>query len=121
MAINALSGQNHVLEPSAAKHSLRDRSRVVPRSDSACVFTERLLRSENAGFPTSRRVIARIMLDIPLLGIQQMKQDGWGSRRHERSRDFCRLLGRDAHKSFRKNSDSPLLICLAAKGQSALL
>jgi hypothetical protein len=50
-----------------------------------------------------------MMLDIPLLGIQQMEQDGWGSRRHERSRDFCRLLGRDAHKSFRKNSDSPIL------------
>ncbi|MGZ8184733.1 MAG: hypothetical protein ACXWT1_22555, partial [Methylobacter sp.] len=43
----------------------------------------------------------------PLLGIQRMKQDGWGSRRHERSRSFCRLLGWDAHKSFRKNSDSP--------------
>jgi hypothetical protein len=42
-----------------------------------------------------------------LLGIQRMKQDGWGRRRHERSRSFCRLLGRDAHKSFRKNSDSP--------------
>ena len=42
-----------------------------------------------------------------MLGIQQKKQDGWGRRRHERSRSFCRLLGRDAHKSFRKNSDSP--------------
>jgi hypothetical protein len=40
------------------KPSLRDRSRVVPRSDRACVFTKRFLRSENAGFPTSRRVIA---------------------------------------------------------------
>ncbi|MFA6163354.1 MAG: hypothetical protein WC685_08000 [Methylobacter sp.] len=38
-------------------HSLRDRSRVVPRSDSACVFTQRFVRSENAGFPKSRRVI----------------------------------------------------------------
>ncbi|MDO9048299.1 MAG: hypothetical protein Q7U66_11265, partial [Methylobacter sp.] len=66
------------------------------------------LRSENAGFTKSRRVIARMMLDIPLLGIQRMKQDGCGSRRHKRSRDFCRLLGRDAHKSFRKNSDSPV-------------
>ncbi|MGZ8184668.1 MAG: hypothetical protein ACXWT1_22230, partial [Methylobacter sp.] len=46
----------------------------------------------------------------PLLGIQRMKQDGWGSRRHERSRSFCRLLGRDAHKSFRKNSDSPVFV-----------
>jgi len=36
---------------------LRDRSRVVPRSDRACVFTERE-RSENAGFTKSRRVIA---------------------------------------------------------------
>ena len=37
--------------------TLRDRSRVVPRSDRACVFTERE-RSENAGFTKSRRVIA---------------------------------------------------------------
>src|SRR5450631_4049281 len=44
----------------------------------------------------------------PLLGMQRVKQDGWGRRRHKRSRNFCRLLGRDAHKSFRKNSDSPL-------------
>ena len=43
----------------------------------------------------------------PLLGMQRVKQDGWGRRRHWRSRNFCRLLGRDAHKSFRKNSDSP--------------
>ena len=43
------------------------------------------------------------------MGIQRKKQDGWGRRRHERSRSFCRLLGRDAHKSFRKNSDSPHL------------
>jgi hypothetical protein len=48
-----------------------------------------------------------MMLDIPLLGIQRMKQDGWGRRRHKWSRVFCRLLGRDAQKSFRKNSDSP--------------
>jgi hypothetical protein len=39
--------------------------------------------------------------------MQRVKQDGWGRRRHKRSRDFCRLLGRDAQKSFRKNSDSP--------------
>ena len=48
-----------------AQLSLRDRSRVVPRSDSACVFTKRFLRSENAGFPKSRRVIARMMLNAP--------------------------------------------------------
>jgi hypothetical protein len=42
-----------------------------------------------------------------LLGMQRVKQDGWGRRRHKRSLNFCRLLGRDAHKSFRKNSDSP--------------
>ena len=41
----------------AMQPSLRDRSRVVPRSDRACVFTERE-RSENAGFTKSRRVIA---------------------------------------------------------------
>ena len=46
-------------------HTLRDRSRVVPRSDRACVFTERFLRSENAGFTKSRRVIAKTMLHTP--------------------------------------------------------
>ena len=40
--------------------------------------------------------------------MQRVKQDGWGRRRHKRSCNFCRLLGRDAHKSFRKNSDSPI-------------
>jgi hypothetical protein len=35
--------------------------RVVPRSNRKCVFTKRFLRSENAGFPKSRRVIARMM------------------------------------------------------------
>ncbi|MEI6066956.1 MAG: hypothetical protein WCP96_06435 [Methylococcaceae bacterium] len=48
----------------------------------------------------------------PLLGMQRVEQDGWGGRRHKRSRDFCRLLGRDAHKSFRKNSDSPIMFIL---------
>ncbi|WP_217426415.1 hypothetical protein, partial [Candidatus Methylobacter favarea] len=48
-----------------------------------------------------------------LLSMQRVKQDGWGRRRHERSRNFCRLLGRDAHKSFRKNSDSPLNLTFA--------
>jgi hypothetical protein len=42
-----------------------------------------------------------------LLVMQRVKQDGWGRRRHKRSLNFCRLLGRDANKSFRKNSDSP--------------
>ncbi|MDD5463504.1 MAG: hypothetical protein PHG00_18165, partial [Methylococcales bacterium] len=45
----------------------------------------------------------------PLLGMQPVKQDDWGRRRHKQSRSFCRLLDRDAHKSFRKNSDSPHL------------
>ena len=27
-----------------------------------------------------------------------VKQDGWGRRRHKRSRNFCRLLGRDAER-----------------------
>jgi len=43
-----------------------------------------------------------------------MKHDGWGSRRHERLRSFCRLLDRDAHKSFRKNSDFPVWVYLEA-------
>jgi len=46
---------------------LRDRSRVVPRSDSACVFTKRFLRSGNAGFTKSRRVIGE-HVNHPLLG-----------------------------------------------------
>ena len=46
--------------------------------------------------------------------MQRVKQDGWGRRRHKRSRNFCRLLGRDAHKSFRKNSDSPLVFIMAS-------
>ncbi|MGZ5027597.1 MAG: hypothetical protein ACXV9T_10500, partial [Methylobacter sp.] len=29
----------------------------------------------------------------PLPGIQRMKQDGWGRRRHWLPRNFCRLLG----------------------------
>jgi len=29
--------------------------------NSACVFMKRFLRSENTGFPTSRRVIARML------------------------------------------------------------
>jgi hypothetical protein len=40
-----------------------------------------------------------------LLGINRVKQDGWGSRRQWLPRDFCRLLGQEALKaSFRKNS-----------------
>ena len=49
-----------------------------PRIDRACVFTKRFLRSENAGFPTSRRVIARMMLDIPLLGSERETQGRLG-------------------------------------------
>ncbi|MGZ4957439.1 MAG: hypothetical protein ACXV8Q_20260 [Methylobacter sp.] len=41
-----------------------------------------------------------------MLAKREVSIYGWGSRRHKRSRSFCRLLGRDAHKSFRKNSDS---------------
>jgi type I restriction enzyme, R subunit len=57
--------QEEIKDQYTSQHSLRDRSRVVPRSDRACVFTKRFLRSENAGFPTSRRVIARMMLGTP--------------------------------------------------------
>ena len=46
--------------------SLRDRSRVVPRSDSACVFTKRE-RSANAGFTKSCRVIGE-HVSHPLVG-----------------------------------------------------
>jgi hypothetical protein len=66
------------------------------------------LRSENAGFPDIASSHCEKDVGYPLPGIQRMKQDGWGRRRHKRSRSFCRLFGRDAHKSFRKNSNSPV-------------
>ena len=54
---------------------------LVPRSDRACVFTERFLCSENAGFTKSRRVIARTRL-IPLVGYQSSEAGRLGRRRH---------------------------------------
>ncbi len=51
--------------PADLTPALRDRSRVVPRSHRACVFTKRFMRSENAGFTKSRRVIAITMLHTP--------------------------------------------------------
>jgi len=39
--------------------------------------------------------------------MQRVKQDGWAAEGISGRVIFCRLLGRDAHKSFRKNSDSP--------------
>ena len=53
-----INGLYLLLRASGLTQTLRDRSRVVPRSDRACVFTKRFMRSENAGFTTSRRVIA---------------------------------------------------------------
>src|SRR5450631_1830675 len=58
--------------------SLRDRSRVVPRSDSACVFTKRE-RSANAGFTQLCRVIGE-HVSHPLVGWRSSDQDGWGLR-----------------------------------------
>ncbi|WP_411726977.1 type I restriction-modification system subunit M N-terminal domain-containing protein [Methyloglobulus sp.] len=76
--------------------SLRDRSRVVPRSDKAGRFHEAFfLRSENAKHSdiASSHCVTNVL--YPLLGIKRGKQDGWDSRRHWRSvaLSFCRLLG----------------------------
>src|SRR5450631_4311888 len=77
---------------------LRDRSRVVPRSDSACVFTERFLRSENAGFTKSRRVIGE-HVSHPLVGWRTSDQDGWGLR----SNLICRGIFEDFHAGSKGN------------------
>jgi len=84
--------------PRAYPHSLRDRSRVVPRSDSACVFTERFLRSENAGFTKSRRVIGE-HVSHPLVGWRTSDQDGWGLR----SNLICRGIFEDFHAGSKGN------------------
>ena len=81
-----------------AARSLRDRSRVVPRSDSACVFTERFLRSENAGFTKSRRVIGE-HVSHPLVGWRTSDQDGWGLR----SNLICRGIFEDFHAGSKGN------------------
>ena len=76
---------------------LRDRSRVVPRSDSACVFTKRE-RSENAGFTKSRRVIGE-HVSHPLVGWRTSDQDGWGLR----SNLICRGIFEDFHAGSKGN------------------
>ena len=78
--------------------ALRDRSRVVPRSDRACVFTKRFLRSENAGFPISRRVIGE-HVSHPLVGWRTSDQDGWGLR----SNLICRGIFEDFHAGSKGN------------------
>src|SRR5664280_2321956 len=78
--------------------TLRDRSRVVPRSDSACVFTERFLRSGNAGFTKSRRVIGE-HVSHPLVGWRSSDQDGWGLR----SNLICRGIFEDFHAGSKGN------------------
>ena len=77
--------------------TLRDRSRVVPRSDSACVFTKRE-RSENAGFTKSRRVIGE-HVSHPLVGWRTSDQDGWGLR----SNLICRGIFEDFHAGSKGN------------------
>ena len=81
-----------------ALHPLRDRSRVVPRSDSACVSTERFLRSGNAGFTKSRRVIGE-HVSHPLVGWRTSDQDGWGLR----SNLICRGIFEDFHAGSKGN------------------
>jgi len=48
-------------------------------------------------------------VDIPLLGIQQMKQDAGAAAGMSGRVIFAACWAGDAHKSFRKNSDSPRL------------
>jgi len=86
--------------------ALRDRSRVVPRSDRACVFTEHSVVKMQA--LRNRVESLRSNVSTPCW-VETSVAGRLGRRRHQRSRNFCRLLGRDAHKSYRKNSDSPLL------------
>ena len=81
---------------------LRDRSRVVPRSDSACVFTERE-RSENSGFTKSRRVIGE-HVSHPLVGWRTSDQDGWGLR----SNLICRGIFEDFHAGSKGNLSSKI-------------
>ena len=78
--------------------SLVARSRVVPRSDSACVSTERFLRSGNAGFTKSRRVIGE-HVSHPLVGWRTSDQDGWGLR----SNLICRGIFEDFHAGSKGN------------------
>ena len=80
-------------------HSLRDRSRVVPRSDSACVFTARFLRSGNAGFTKSRRVIGE-HVSHPLVGWRTSNQEGWGLRNN--------LIGRGIFDDYHAGSKGSL-------------
>jgi PAS domain-containing protein len=95
----------YTLKDKAAPHTfltikqppLRDRSRVVPRSDSACVFTERE-RSENSGFTKSRRVIGE-HVSHPLVGWRTSDQDGWGLR----SNLICRGIFEDFHAGSKGN------------------
>src|SRR5665647_2178538 len=82
----------------ALAHPLRDRSRVVPRSDRACVFTKRFMRSENAGFTKSRRVIGE-HVSHPLVGWRTSDQDGWGLR----SNLICRGIFEDFHAGSKGN------------------
>jgi predicted nuclease of predicted toxin-antitoxin system len=66
-------------------------SRVVPRSDRACVYTERSGVKMQA--LRNRVESLRNYVAYPLSGRQQVKQDGWGRRRQWLPRNFCRLLG----------------------------
>ena len=63
-----------------SKPPLRDRSRVVLRSERACVFTERSVVKMQA--LRNRVESLRNYVAYPLLGMQRVKQDGWGRRRH---------------------------------------
>ena len=93
--------------------SLRDRSRVVPRSDSACVFTKRE-RSENAGFTKSRRVIGE-HVSHPLVGWRTSDQDGWGLR----SNLICRGIFEDFHAGSKGNLYSKIATPRHNSGRSA--
>ncbi|MGZ8214641.1 MAG: hypothetical protein ACXWTP_09095 [Methylosarcina sp.] len=66
------------------------------------------MRSENAGFTKSRRVIAQQVL-YPWVCIKREEQDGWGAEGKSGRVKFLPLAWAGMPKtSFRKNSDSPI-------------
>ncbi len=66
----------------------------------------RSLRSENAGFPKSRRVIGE-HVSYPLLGSERVTRTAGAAAGISGRVIFAAFLGREAQKCFRKNSDSP--------------
>ena len=77
---------------------LRDRSRVVPRSDSACVFTERLFAQCKCRLYEIASSHWRVC-EPSLVGWRTSDQDGWGLR----SNLICRGIFEDFHAGNKGN------------------